>query len=104
MFSAQILSTSKVTLSDFKYYRTITANSKEMKIEIFNQAPCCSCGQLVKTDTAASSFSNPGQNVLVFIEDTHTMLVRAGLRKVTETKPGKLTDDKKFICKDCALA
>lgn len=101
MYRSTLLSTTQPKISDYKFYKTVIADSKEMKVEIFNKAPCHKCGNLVKIDSATIAFSNPGQNVLVHIEDVKTYLLKNGVKKDVGAETGKLVSQGKFTCFGC---
>jgi hypothetical protein len=101
MYRSTALSSSQPQITNYKFYKTVIADSKEMKVELFNKTTCHKCDKLVKTDAITVAFSNPGQNVLVHIEDVKSYLQKNGVKKDGGTETGKLVSQGVFTCFGC---
>jgi len=104
MISSSSVSTSRKTLSDFKYYTNKKVGPDGISASVYNCVKCKNCGNLCLPDNEPvynTEFKNPGDNTFTFLETISDMMVSSGLTKLKKIPGPSAKIDGKCLCENC---
>lgn len=104
MISSTSVSSSRKSISDFKYYTNKKVEPSGISLSLYNCCKCQKCGAICLVDNEPiydAEFKNPGENTFTFLEVVSDNMKENGLTKL-KTIPGPSTKiDSVICCESC---